>query len=350
MSVALIAAGGNATMHKQRLFMLIAAGIGALACFLPWVNAPILGAVAGTQGSDGYVCLGLFVGAGALALLGDRTKPLSLRLGVGSSLSAAGAMAIGVAKVVNVQSITDQMDKSNPLVAALATTVSVGIGLFLVVATGAAVPVLFGFMHQPPVPPKASTTREGAASSQKARKKQRRDNQLEELPEEVSEEVDALPSATNTVATKRKRLEALMVLGLFLIIGVSWFITRDPAPALHATPARGGEAEVSVPPRQRSSPPTPRIPTGGDAVTFGRPTVKGMSGGMTMVMVEVTNNRDKSITCTLTATFKKGDTILAAANGTVNNLSPGGTKTAQLMSMDDIAGYDTVKIEPGACF
>jgi small-conductance mechanosensitive channel len=194
-------------MHKQRLFMLIAAAIGMLACFLPWMNAPIVGSVAGTQGTDGYICLGLFLGAGAVALVGDRAKQLATRLGVGSSLLAASAMAIGVWKIVNVQSIIGHMDTSTPLVAALANSVSVGVGLYLIVVTGTAVPLLFGFMQQPAAPTRPSSSRKGPEVSQKARKKRRRDDQVEELSEETAEEVDVSPSAPRGLATKKKRLE-----------------------------------------------------------------------------------------------------------------------------------------------
>ena len=118
--------------------------------------------------------------------------------------------------------------------------------------------------------------------------------------------------------------------------------TADDIRIPEISTARSGAAAIEPP---------PRAPTGGeDKLTFGRPTVKTMPGGMTMLTVEVTNKRTASITCTVTATFKKGDTILATANGAVNHIPPGGTKTAQLMSTGNVTGYDMVKLEPGACF
>ena len=60
-------------MHKQRIFMLIAAAVGALACFLPWVNVPIMGSMNGVAGIVGQMALAMFVGAGVLVLLGNRT-------------------------------------------------------------------------------------------------------------------------------------------------------------------------------------------------------------------------------------------------------------------------------------
>jgi hypothetical protein len=87
-------------------------------------------------------------------------------------------------------------------------------------------------------------------------------------------------------------------------------------------------------------------------LTFGKPTVKGMGGGigMTKVMVEASNSSRLPVSCMVTATFKKGDTILATANGALNSVPPGTTRTAELMTMDKIIGYDTLKLEASTCF
>ena len=71
---------------------------------------------------------------------------------------------------------------------------------------------------------------------------------------------------------------------------------------------------------------------------------------MTRVMVQVRNVTDRPVTCLVTATFLKGDTILGTANGTVNAIGASSVKTAQLMTMDRIRGYDTVRLETGGCF
>lgn len=88
----------------------------------------------------------------------------------------------------------------------------------------------------------------------------------------------------------------------------------------------------------------------GDPLTFGKPTVKSMGGGMNQVLVEATNSTNKEITCTLTATFKKSGEILNTANGAINEVQAGGTKTAQLMTTGAIAGYDELILEASACF
>lgn len=83
---------------------------------------------------------------------------------------------------------------------------------------------------------------------------------------------------------------------------------------------------------------------------FGKPTVK-VEMGMTQVMVEAKNRTGTNIEgCMVTATFKKADTILGTANGAVNDVPAGVTRTAQLISTDDIKGYDTVKLEASTCF
>jgi hypothetical protein len=83
---------------------------------------------------------------------------------------------------------------------------------------------------------------------------------------------------------------------------------------------------------------------------FGKPTVK-VEMGMTQVMVEAKNRSGTNLKgCIVTATFKKADTILGTANGAVNDMPAGVTRTAQLVSTDHIKGYDTVKLEASTCF
>lgn len=66
------------TMNKQRKFILIAAAIGAIAMFLPWVTFSAFGFSSSVNGMHGigilvFLC---FVGAGVVAFLGDQTKSL----------------------------------------------------------------------------------------------------------------------------------------------------------------------------------------------------------------------------------------------------------------------------------
>jgi hypothetical protein len=63
------------TMNKQRKFILIAAVVGIIAMFLPWIDLSFLGSINGMHGG-GIVVFLAFAGAGAVALLGDQTKTL----------------------------------------------------------------------------------------------------------------------------------------------------------------------------------------------------------------------------------------------------------------------------------
>lgn len=89
--------------------------------------------------------------------------------------------------------------------------------------------------------------------------------------------------------------------------------------------------------------PPPRPP-----LQFGKPAVKKMSG-LTTVMVEVRNAGSTVTSCTLVGTFKLAGEIVAVANGAVNDLPAGDTKTAQLMA-GEIRKYDSLKVEESACF
>jgi len=69
-------------MHKQRLAVIIAAGLGIIGTFLPWVSISLgmFGSVSvsGIQaGWQGILVFLLFAGAGVFAFLGDdRNKPI----------------------------------------------------------------------------------------------------------------------------------------------------------------------------------------------------------------------------------------------------------------------------------
>ncbi|TMI63557.1 MAG: hypothetical protein E6H07_12310 [Bacteroidetes bacterium] len=70
-----------AGLHKQKLYALIAAGIGIIAMFLPWWKISFGGLFGGMSSSvNGMHELGIivflgFVGAAVLCFLGDKTKP-----------------------------------------------------------------------------------------------------------------------------------------------------------------------------------------------------------------------------------------------------------------------------------
>ena len=66
------------TMNKQRKFMLIAAGIGAIAMFLPWITVSFLGyggSVNGFHGEGVFIFL-CFAGCAVVAFLGNQETAL----------------------------------------------------------------------------------------------------------------------------------------------------------------------------------------------------------------------------------------------------------------------------------
>src|ERR1700712_993139 len=82
------------TMSKQRKFVLIAAAVGIISMFLPWISVSVFGY---TQSENGMHDIGIlaflcFIVSGAIAYMGDQTKNLE-KNGWGIVL-AAGALAL----------------------------------------------------------------------------------------------------------------------------------------------------------------------------------------------------------------------------------------------------------------
>lgn len=91
--------GNFQAMSKQRKFVLIAAAVGIIAMFLPWISFSIslFGASQNTQGYNGMRGIGIlvflcFIVSGAIAYLGDQAKNLDKnRWGI---VLVAGALAL----------------------------------------------------------------------------------------------------------------------------------------------------------------------------------------------------------------------------------------------------------------
>lgn len=132
-------------MHKQRLFIAIAAGIGMLATFLPWMHAPIVGSINGTAG-DGWITFGLFAIALIIALVGAKASALSNKLVVAALVPPALAGLIGLWKIIDFHNKMGALaNDDNPFAAVMAQAVGVDIGLYLVVIAGIAIPpIAFG--------------------------------------------------------------------------------------------------------------------------------------------------------------------------------------------------------------
>ena len=123
-------------MHKQRIIIIVIAALGMLATFMPWIKAPIIGSVDGTDG-DGWITLALFAVALAISLLGDRTQKIKTKKLYIASLAGIIAAGIGILDITNVKS---SMDDINSIFSGT-LNISVGYGLYLIVLAGIAIPV-----------------------------------------------------------------------------------------------------------------------------------------------------------------------------------------------------------------
>jgi hypothetical protein len=120
-------------MHLQRLLIIIGAAAGMLATFLPWVTMPLIGSLPGTKG-DGWITFGLFVAVAVLAVVKDRERPLSGGMKLAVAAPALVASMVGVWKIIDFNSKMPKDD--NPFLKALAQSVSIGVGLYLVIGAG----------------------------------------------------------------------------------------------------------------------------------------------------------------------------------------------------------------------
>ena len=130
-------------MNKQRMFILIAAVVGIAATFLPWIELP-MGSVAGTKG-DGWITLLLFTISAVLTVLGRRTSSLQ---GVKLYGVIAPALISGLIALYKILNFNSSMpDSDNPFALAIRSSISVGIGLYLVLIAGLAIPAIGYFLR-----------------------------------------------------------------------------------------------------------------------------------------------------------------------------------------------------------
>lgn len=127
-------------MNKQRLAILIVAGLGALATFLPWVKAPIVGTINGTKG-DGWITFVLFAVPLIISLLKDKTTALKGGLLYGAIIPSILAGIFGIFKIMDLNSIISEREDS-PFARMLSAGISIEFGLYLVVLAGLLLPIL----------------------------------------------------------------------------------------------------------------------------------------------------------------------------------------------------------------
>src|SRR5690348_10511465 len=134
-------------MHASRVALIATSVVGMFCTFLPWANAPLVGAVYGTRG-DGWISLAACAGAGLISLVGDRRFALSLVAVVGSVLCGVAAGLVGLVNLI---------DLKNTLAgSSFDDVVSVGPGLYVLIMASLAiivVPPVLSRSDDAPVPP-----------------------------------------------------------------------------------------------------------------------------------------------------------------------------------------------------
>ena len=130
-------------MNKQRIATLVAAGFGALVCFLPWIKV-LNSTKVGIEG-DGIFALIAFVIVIFISLIGDRTK-------VFDKLHRVGVAGLGLVATIFPIFIYGQFqDKiqeaqkmlaDNPFGGIATSTASVETGLYLAIFAGLALVVI----------------------------------------------------------------------------------------------------------------------------------------------------------------------------------------------------------------
>jgi hypothetical protein len=122
-------------VQTQRVVIIVAAIAGALATFLPWINVPIVGSVPGTAG-DGWITLGISAFAALLSLGRGQISiaPRVLIVLAGMAMAAIGGFdALGVVKAK-----AEMGEEAGQFGEVMAKAVTVGAGLYLVIAAGLA--------------------------------------------------------------------------------------------------------------------------------------------------------------------------------------------------------------------
>lgn len=102
-----------AGLHKQKLYALIAAGVGVIAMFLPWWKISLGGFFGGGMSSsiNGMRDLGIiaflgFAAAGVLTFLGDKSKPFEGQFKMIAAGAFAGAALFTLIQFIRASSFT----------------------------------------------------------------------------------------------------------------------------------------------------------------------------------------------------------------------------------------------------
>lgn len=125
-------------MHKQRIIIVVAGVAGVLGALLPWVTAPIVGSVPGTSAEYGmgWIALGL-AGVALVVASTVGTGVMTVSARIVSGFAGAGTAGIGIWHIVAVfRAKAATREELGLFGEALAQTINVGVGAYLVAASG----------------------------------------------------------------------------------------------------------------------------------------------------------------------------------------------------------------------
>lgn len=130
----------DSKMNKQRFTMLITAFFGVVSTFLPYVHISNIRTIYGYD-SIGWYMFFLFLVSIVLLLIDDKTKPIKKGILLISIIPPIIAGIIGVQKFLQFNSLTSNMS-NNVFTQSLSNSMSIGVGLYLVIGAGFILPLL----------------------------------------------------------------------------------------------------------------------------------------------------------------------------------------------------------------
>lgn len=127
-------------MNKQRFVIIGVAIVGALSTFMPWMHLSSIRTMYGFEGVGWYTFF-LFLTSIIIVLIYERTRPIRNWVLLISTIPSIIAGIIGVQKIYQLTSLSSSMS-NNVFTQRMGNSISVGIGLYLIVLAGFVFPFL----------------------------------------------------------------------------------------------------------------------------------------------------------------------------------------------------------------
>ena len=128
-------------LSSVRITMAIVSVAGALGTFMPWIHVPIMGALDGTRG-DGWISFFAFASATAVCLLPSPRVQLQKGGRTAVCILGFGSCALGLNVVLRLSEIMKPGDDDGPISSAFTKSVSIGMGVWLIVVSGALLAIM----------------------------------------------------------------------------------------------------------------------------------------------------------------------------------------------------------------